>query len=1660
MKKKPFSRLIPIFLCLILCLFLLPVTAMANTPAISLPEESGGTLQYTGSLGSYPIYMVNIPEDQATLSVNLNFSPDESAGAGPWDMCGGPMDYSVIESGALGTKISMDLGSARYSSFHSLDLSESDISYYIKDQNSDFNWDTSLKYYFIRIWDNDGGYAGYVFIYREGYEGIANEQYQFHVTSANATWADTNADYDDGIGDGTAIDIDAVYSFCISNYYTEVAGSTPLDKIVINGGEFAIPEPSDDDEPVVLDVPGIFLTGSVAAGTVVSFDLYAGTDTTAAPLASATGTFAKNSAGSDPVAAGTYKFCFTVDSLPDVSQLTVVARLDDADPVTKSYDVAVATPTDDDYVNVAICAPGILSATMVHILKGANSVDAMEAALEKEYPAGCAAGTWYIDSYGGFINDIGVDPTGAKSGYIDTYHDYVGWGTYTVNTFFADVGAYGWICSDGEVVLWGISSHNSVTTRFVGGGISNVWAFAALRDHYTDDELLAAGLNNQTTTDELMEKYPAYASEMTWHIADSIKAVLDPVKAEIDAIGTVTADSGAAIEAARTAYNGISRAYRQYLFRTYNPYKASYELLVAAEKAYAALTGAEAIDPIDALVGSQNYIQTQITNPTPGSVGGEWAALSLARGGAIDPEGDWADTYLSNLDAALSAGGTVVSKTDYERVTLALSALGIDASAYGTIPTDLTAPFATYDADMLLNAKIFALLALDAKPYTATSAASSYVSDIVAAALPDGGWTFFGDTADVDLTSMALQALAPYRSGSSAVNAAIIDAYDVLLDLQDETTGGFLGYDGTLSTCSTAQVVTAICTLGAISPDSAPWVTATGGSPLTALLTYYNKNTGAFGETSTAANEMATEQAAYALVAYERMAYNQNDLYDMSDAFEQSSNVLVRSVSVDGVKADKRSPGWQATPEYYVTLPYGTELPADASAFTIRTADVRTQATVSQMSATRWSLHLTAEDGTTDSYAINITISEDNAANNMNALLAARQTVENTAFTIPMARANTEQLVKAWLDTRLAQLNLNGATAETELDNLTAATAGTAANQSGTPGSFAFTVTLSKGSGGTLATLQAGLSGVITATAYSGGSGSETGGDITETFRLIGSTLSSGDIDLGNGDYKGAKYVTWIKTESYKLDSGSTVYDLFTKALADAGLRSVGASGNYVKTIYAPAVCGGYQLSEFTNGRYSGWMYTVDGSHPGAGLQDYKLSDGDTVVWHYVNDYRYEVTDWFDDPNYPSLGDGTYYNEWLKAPDVAPTANSNTSSGGTPAASSDSSTFAPKVTVVSGTAAVAVGASDLSGTIAKAKENGSKAIVIAPEITGTATKVSVDIPTSSLSSVASQTSADLTVQTPVGNVTIPNSALDSIVSQASGGSVTVSLNTVDSSSLTDAQKSAVGDNPVYDISMMSGNNHIANFGGSAITISLPYTLKVGEDPSNVTVWYLDDSGKLQQMACTYDKTTGMATFTATHLSYYVVGYSEAWKNPFADVRSTDWFYEAVAFAVQNGLFNGMSTTTFSPNDPMTRAMLVTVLYRLDGSLDVTGTNSFTDVADGQWYTNAVTWANANSIVSGYGGGLFGTNDNVTREQMAAILYNYAKYKGCDVTKTADLTAFTDASNISNWARTSMKWANAEGLITGVTTTTLAPVGNATRAQVATILQRFVESLVE
>ena len=225
---------------------------------------------------------------------------------------------------------------------------------------------------------------------------------------------------------------------------------------------------------------------------------------------------------------------------------------------------------------------------------------------------------------------------------------------------------------------------------------------------------------------------------------------------------------------------------------------------------------------------------------------------------------------------------------------------------------------------------------------------------------------------------------------------------------------------------------------------------------------------------------------------------------------------------------------------------------------------------------------------------------------------------------------------------------------------------------------------------------------------------------------------------------------------------------------------------------------------------------------------------------------------------------------------------------------------------------------------------------------------------------------------------------------------------------------------------------------------------------DLTAWSLADDGSISAVGGAYD--AGQQTYAFD----VVNGVTAIARFPFTDVVAGTWYYGAAAYAYNNGLFAGMTPTTFAPNATMTRAMLVSVLWRLAGAPAPKAPNTFVDVPDGAWYTDAVTWAAENGVVSGIGGSRFDPSGFVTREQTAEILYNYAHSKGYDVSARADLTVFQDAGSVSGWAEKALSWANAAGLINGTVRdgqTILDPQGSASRAQVAMILMNYVEHVV-
>ena len=323
----------------------------------------------------------------------------------------------------------------------------------------------------------------------------------------------------------------------------------------------------------------------------------------------------------------------------------------------------------------------------------------------------------------------------------------------------------------------------------------------------------------------------------------------------------------------------------------------------------------------------------------------------------------------------------------------------------------------------------------------------------------------------------------------------------------------------------------------------------------------------------------------------------------------------------------------------------------------------------------------------------------------------------------------------------------------------------------------------------------------------------------------------------------------------------------------------------------------------------------------------------------------------------------------------------------------------------------------------------------------------VQMPTVALTRFAS---AELYVEIrlPQGTIILGADSAASVAYQA-GNNIRFSVNQLSISDITEVQRRNVRDGDViFEITITSDNQTIRDFEGTiTVTVSDASLLPAA-------VWHLDEYGELHRVEITYCAET--ETITPDPVPDPTLDtITLPWANPFTDVHEGDWFFSSVRFAHQNNLFGGTSATTFSPNMTMTRGMMVTVLHRMAGTPQ-TGSAAFADVADNVWYANAVNWAAANGIVSGFGDGRFGPGDDITREQMASILYRYAAYVILELPQTR-IGAFNDEAQIGDWALHTVNAMFNAGVISGRGDGYFVPQGSATRAEVAALLRNFMEA---
>lgn len=949
----------------------------------------------------------------------------------------------------------------------------------------------------------------------------------------------------------------------------------------------------------------------------------------------------------------------------------------------------------------------------------------------------------------------------------------------------------------------------------------------------------------------------------------------------------------------------------------------------------------------DGISGAQTYLKAN--EPDPYAYGYEWNIFSLLRSGASISQSQL-DAYLDSVADTYSAPDSEALKpTTLARVALTLGVLGEDASDFRGL--NFIGPLCSsgHITDSS-NEAMWALIALDSKAYEVPEGAAwtreKLISEILRYQAGDGGFGLNdSQTVGVDVTAMALQALAPYYGSDEQVTAAVDLALNWLKGQLDRNcvAGG--------TSESTAQVLTALAALK-IDPVTVGenGFAASAARNLITALTGFQLENGGFqhADTASASTSMSTIQALYSLEAYRRFAAGENSLYDLADVNRSTRSVLENRLKEANslIEGDYTEASWTAMAAARAAAQevYDNEAASEENLVDADSALAAAIAALEKVSGD------SGTGGSGDSIQVYVTISnagelvmaqravtvkdynENGGYDVDDALYAAHRAAYPGGASSGYASAEGPyglSLTKLWGDTsgcfgywRSNNSCWSLAVPVAENDYLTAFVYEDSIYLSDSYSKFdryaysvqtgeAVSLTLENAgydeywhtvftplAGAEITACQSDLTPVPSEDYTVTDTGS---GTYSAVFRQAGTyylaaycgdpltvpavcqiTVTS---PQGGGGTGGSTRITVsisVKDPQGRTYLDRTSYTLAANATVYDLLRKTGLEITTAGSGSGVYIKAIEGLAEFDQGAGSGWMYCVNGVFPELSCGAYVLSDGDDVEWLYTRD----------------LGD-----------DVG---------GG---ASSDESGTESR------TAAKAV--RELIDTIGAVTADSGPAIAAA------------------------------------------RAAYDN---------------------LTDAQKKLV---------------------------------------------------------------TNYSALTAAELAYAQLTV----QLPFTDMEG-HWAREAVRHVYARGLMAGTGATTFSPDLTTTRGMIVTILYALEGKPAVPGGPAFTDVPHDAYYADAVTWAETCGIISGYGGGVFGPDDPITREQLAAILRQYAAYKQYDVTAKADLSQFVDTDQIGAWSFDALAWACGANMISGVGGQVLDPTGNATRAQAAVILMRYLENVAK
>ncbi|QGQ94442.1 S-layer homology domain-containing protein [Paenibacillus psychroresistens] len=288
------------------------------------------------------------------------------------------------------------------------------------------------------------------------------------------------------------------------------------------------------------------------------------------------------------------------------------------------------------------------------------------------------------------------------------------------------------------------------------------------------------------------------------------------------------------------------------------------------------------------------------------------------------------------------------------------------------------------------------------------------------------------------------------------------------------------------------------------------------------------------------------------------------------------------------------------------------------------------------------------------------------------------------------------------------------------------------------------------------------------------------------------------------------------------------------------------------------------------------------------------------------------------------------------------------------------------------------------------------------------------------------------------------------------GNVQLSVSILDSSTMSDEVKEAVGSNPIYDFNLSVDGKKISQFGDNAVTVKLNYTLKLGEDTDQIIIYYINDNGKLEiEKNGKYDAATAQIIFSPAHFSKYAASYNEV---SFNDLANVSWAKDSIQALAARSIVKGVGAGSFNPDKLLTRAELITMLMNGFDLIDSNAKTSLSDVKNDTWYYSAIASAQQLGIIKGKSDGSFGINDKITRQDMAVMIYNTGLVVKANLNGNGEIALFTDQSAIATYALQAVTVIQQAGIINGVGNGTFAPRGVATRAQAAVIIWRMLSKV--